>query len=171
MSQQRNLIAHARYEVIPMKNLEAQIPHIPADASVSVTCSPVKGLLPTLELTARLQDLGHKAVPHISTRLVEDDVEVKRIAEFCRTLVPNVNDRSKGSLPATTVASSRGVAIDMLASSLEESIGKSDPKDCREEARQHSREDRSHLIVARFCRDRPDPNHRDNGPGQALQAN
>ena len=84
MSQQRNLIAHARYEVIPMKNLEAQIPHIPADASVSVTCSPVKGLLATLELTARLQDLGHIAVPHISARLVEDDVAVKRVAEFCR---------------------------------------------------------------------------------------
>ena len=84
MSQQRNLIAHARYEVIPMKNLEAQIQHIPTDASVSVTCSPVKGLLPTLELTARLQDLGHIAVPHISARLVEDDIAVKRVAEFCR---------------------------------------------------------------------------------------
>lgn len=83
--QQRNLIAHARYEVIPMKNLEPQIQHIPADASVSVTCSPTKGLQATFDLTARLQDLGHNAVPHISARLVEDDVEVKRIAEFCRS--------------------------------------------------------------------------------------
>ncbi len=85
MSQQRNLIANARYEVIPMKNVEPQIQFIPADASVSVTCSPTKGLQATFDLTARLHDMGHNAVPHISARLVEDDVEVKRIAEFCRS--------------------------------------------------------------------------------------
>lgn len=85
MSRERNLIANARYEVIPMKNLESQIEHIPEGASVSVTCSPVKGLQPTLDLAARLLDLGHNAVPHISTRLVQDDVAVKRIAEFCRS--------------------------------------------------------------------------------------
>ncbi|MEQ1874468.1 MAG: methylenetetrahydrofolate reductase [Ilumatobacteraceae bacterium] len=83
-AQGRNLIANARYEVIPMKNLESQIEHIPMDASVSVTCSPTKGQQATFDLTARLQDLGHNAVPHISARLVEDDVAVKRIAEFCR---------------------------------------------------------------------------------------
>ncbi len=82
--QGRNLIAHARYEVVPMKNLESQIEHIPMDASVSVTCSPTKGQQATFDLTARLQDLGHNAVPHISARLVEDDVAVKRVAEFCR---------------------------------------------------------------------------------------
>jgi len=67
-----------------MKNLESQIGHLPAGASVSVTCSPAKGQQATLDLTARLQDLGHKAVPHISARLVEDAGSVKRIAEFCR---------------------------------------------------------------------------------------
>ena len=82
---ERDLIANARYEVVPMKNLEPQIEHIPAGASVSVTCSPAKGLQPTLDLAARLLDLGHNAVPHISARLVQDDVAVKRIAEFCRS--------------------------------------------------------------------------------------
>ena len=67
-----------------MKNLEPQIEHLPVGASVSVTCSPAKGIQPTLDLAARLLDLGHNAVPHISARLVEDDVAVKRIAEFCR---------------------------------------------------------------------------------------
>ena len=82
--QARNLIANARYEVVPMKSLESQIEHIPVGASVSVTCSPAKGIQTTLDLAARLLDLGHIAVPHISARLVEDDVAVKRIAEFCR---------------------------------------------------------------------------------------
>jgi hypothetical protein len=43
-----------------------------------------------------------------------------RVAEFCRALVPNANDLDKGAKPATTVASSRGVAIAALAGSLEE---------------------------------------------------
>ncbi|HAP78324.1 MAG TPA: 5,10-methylenetetrahydrofolate reductase [Acidimicrobiaceae bacterium] len=81
----RQLIADARYEVIPMKNLEAQIPHLPAGCSVSVTCSPAKGQQATLDLTARLLDLGYIAVPHLSARLTEDDVAVKKMAEFCRS--------------------------------------------------------------------------------------
>ena len=85
MSPQHDLIADARYEVIPMKNLEAQIPHLPEGCSVSVTCSPTKGQQATMDLTARLIDLGHNAVPHLSARLTEDDIAVKRMAEFCRT--------------------------------------------------------------------------------------
>ena len=49
MSTQRSLIADARYEVIPMKNLESQIEFIPTGASVSVTCSPAKGQQATLK--------------------------------------------------------------------------------------------------------------------------
>ena len=85
MSPQHDLIAGARYEVIPMKNLEPQIPHLPEGCIVSVTCSPTKGQQTTLDLTARLIDLGHAAVPHLSARLAEDDVAVKRMAEFCRS--------------------------------------------------------------------------------------
>jgi methylenetetrahydrofolate reductase (NADPH) len=84
MSSLRQLIAEARYEVIPLKNLEAQLPHIPQGASVSVTCSFNKGQQATLDLTRRILDLGHMAVPHISARLTEDDVAVKQLAAFCR---------------------------------------------------------------------------------------
>ncbi len=84
MSTLRSLIADARYEVIPLKNLESQIEHIPAGASVSVTCSPSKGQQPTLDLALRLQDLGHMAVPHISARLTEDLDAVKLLGGYCR---------------------------------------------------------------------------------------
>ncbi len=84
MSTLRSLIAEARYEVIPLKNLEAQLEHIPAGSSVSVTCSFNKGQQATLDLTDRILGLGHEAVPHISARLTEDDVAVKKLAEFCR---------------------------------------------------------------------------------------
>jgi methylenetetrahydrofolate reductase (NADPH) len=78
-----SLIADARYEVVPLKSVEAQLPHLPAGASVSVTCSPTKGLPATLDLTARLLDLGHSAIPHFSARLVHDRDEVRRLAAFC----------------------------------------------------------------------------------------
>ena len=53
MSALHRLIADARYEVIPLKNLDAQLPHIPAGASVSVTCSFAKGQQTTLDLTRK----------------------------------------------------------------------------------------------------------------------
>lgn len=74
------LIASARYEVVPLKSLHDQIAHLPAGCSVSVTCSPTKGIEPTLELSAELNGAGHHAVPHIAARLVEGREHVEKIA-------------------------------------------------------------------------------------------
>ena len=76
----RRLIENARYELIPLKSLHDQIPHLPAGCSVSVTCSPTKGIEPTLELSAELNGAGHHAVPHIAARLVEGREHVEKIA-------------------------------------------------------------------------------------------
>ncbi|HVE19009.1 MAG TPA: hypothetical protein VNB52_07990, partial [Ilumatobacteraceae bacterium] len=76
----RRLIQAARYEVVPLKSLNDQIPHLPPGCSVSVTCSPTKGIEPTLELSARLNGDGHHAVPHIAARLVEGREHVEKIA-------------------------------------------------------------------------------------------
>ncbi|MCU1361729.1 MAG: Methylenetetrahydrofolate reductase [Ilumatobacteraceae bacterium] len=82
---QRRLIADARYELIPLKNVDVQIEFVPKGSSVSVTCSPVKGLQATLDLTAKVIDLGHVAVPHLSARLTEDRAHVLRLAAFCKS--------------------------------------------------------------------------------------
>jgi methylenetetrahydrofolate reductase (NADPH) len=76
----RRLIQNARYELIPLKSLHDQIPHLPAGCSVSVTCSPTKGIEPTLELSAELNGAGHHAVPHIAARLVSGRDHVEKIA-------------------------------------------------------------------------------------------
>lgn len=81
---QHRLIAQARYELIPLKSAEAQIEHLPEGCSVSVTCSPAKGQEATLELTARLLDLGFNAVPHLSARLTRDRDEVLALGAWCR---------------------------------------------------------------------------------------
>lgn len=80
---QRRLVADARFELIPLKNVDAQIEFVPPGSSVSVTCSPVKGLQATLDLTATVLDRGHLAVPHLSARLIEDRAHVHRLAAFC----------------------------------------------------------------------------------------
>ncbi|HEY4610801.1 MAG TPA: hypothetical protein VIH06_16400 [Ilumatobacteraceae bacterium] len=76
----KRLIAAARYEVVPLKSLNDQIPHLPDGCSVSVTCSPTKGIEPTLQLSAELNGRGHHAVPHIAARLVEGRDHVEKIA-------------------------------------------------------------------------------------------
>ena len=80
----RALLTTARFEVVPLKSVAAQIDHLPASCEVSVTCSPTKGIGPTIELAAHVQALGHHAVPHLSARLVEDVDHVRRLAKACR---------------------------------------------------------------------------------------
>ena len=61
-----------KFELLPLKNLDAQLEFLPAGATVSVTASPAKGLEATVELSARLAGLGHRAIPHLSARMVRD---------------------------------------------------------------------------------------------------
>ena len=65
--------ARPRFEIIPMKGLEQQLPYLPADAVVTVTSSPTRGLDATLTLSAALtRRENHRVVPHIPARLVRD---------------------------------------------------------------------------------------------------
>ncbi len=66
----RRLLSEAQWELIPLKNLTEQLPHLPANAPVSVTASASKTLEDTLDLTAQLCTLGHRPVPHIAARMV-----------------------------------------------------------------------------------------------------
>jgi methylenetetrahydrofolate reductase (NADPH) len=59
-----------RFEVIPMKGVLEQVVHLPQSATVTVTCSPVHGIEPTLRVIEKLSSLGFQAVPHISGRMV-----------------------------------------------------------------------------------------------------
>lgn len=78
------LVARTRYELVPMKGVDEAIADLAPGAPVSVTCSPVKGVPATLELSGRLLDLGHDVVPHVSARLVEGPDHAARIAQWLR---------------------------------------------------------------------------------------
>ena len=79
------LLHNVLFEIIPLKSADAAIAALPTGSHVSVTCSPVKGIAATLELSERVLVAGHIPVPHISARMVESAAEVHRIAQWCRT--------------------------------------------------------------------------------------
>jgi len=82
----RQAVADMAYELIPMKSLASQIPHLPENARISVTASPVKTLEESLDICADLLDHGHRPVPHFAARMVEDANHTKALAARCKTL-------------------------------------------------------------------------------------
>ena len=69
----RTVLRRARFELIPVKGaLEAAVEALPAGATATVTCSPAKGLDPTIELCEDLAANGFVAVPHLAARSVRD---------------------------------------------------------------------------------------------------
>ncbi|MFM8852257.1 MAG: trimethylamine methyltransferase family protein, partial [Acidimicrobiaceae bacterium] len=80
----KELVGNMRYELIPMKSIEQGILDLPAGAPVSVTCSPVKGISATQEISARLIAAGHEVVPHFAARLVESREHVTKLATWVR---------------------------------------------------------------------------------------
>ena len=70
------LMDQAYLEVIPTPTILERLTHIPRQSYVSITCSPVKGLEPTLKLTEQLRALPRerqlKLIPHIAARMIRD---------------------------------------------------------------------------------------------------
>jgi methylenetetrahydrofolate reductase (NADPH) len=66
----RGVLADPIFELLPLKNLADQVPHLPAGARVSVTASPAKGIDATVDWAARLQADGFRAIPHLSARMI-----------------------------------------------------------------------------------------------------
>ena len=82
----RSAIEDMTYEVVPLRSLDAQIAHLPGNARVSVTASPAKSLDDTLDICARLLDLGHRPIPHLAARMVGDADHTRALATRCRSL-------------------------------------------------------------------------------------
>ncbi len=79
------LIEELTFEVIPLKSLDAAVEALPERATVSVTCSPAKGIDETIRLTDEVRAKGHTAIPHIAARMVEGPEHVAKIANWMRT--------------------------------------------------------------------------------------
>jgi methylenetetrahydrofolate reductase (NADPH) len=78
-----SMLDQAYMEVIPTRTILDRLIHIPRHSYVSITCSPVKGLEPTLELVEKLRALPEerqlKLVPHIAARMVRDKGHLREV--------------------------------------------------------------------------------------------
>jgi len=60
------------FELIPLKSLPDQVPHLPPGALVSVTASPNKTIEATVDAARSLQAAGFRAIPHLSAHMIRD---------------------------------------------------------------------------------------------------
>jgi methylenetetrahydrofolate reductase (NADPH) len=75
----RHVLEHAKFELIPLKNVLDQSAFLPDGATVSVTASPVKALEDTIDLAAELQHRGFDVIPHLSARTTRDHAHLERL--------------------------------------------------------------------------------------------
>ncbi len=68
----RGLVAASRLEVLPLKNLSAAASAAPRETTLTITCSPKKGLDVTMRASEELAARGFRVVPHIAARMVRD---------------------------------------------------------------------------------------------------
>jgi len=77
------LLDQAYMEVFPTKTILDRLIHIPRHSYVSITCSPVHGLEPTLRLVEQLRTLPEerqlKLIPHIAARMIRDKGHLREI--------------------------------------------------------------------------------------------
>ena len=72
-------LASPRYELIPVGDVLERAQRLPANATVTVTCSPKHGIETSLDLAEKLSARGYTAVPHIAARLVRSRAELRDI--------------------------------------------------------------------------------------------
>ena len=73
------VVSTPQFELIPLRNVEAQSLFLPAAATVTVTASPAKPIEATVELSVRLAERGFRVVPHLSARMIHDRVHLRAI--------------------------------------------------------------------------------------------
>jgi methylenetetrahydrofolate reductase (NADPH) len=84
-------LARPRFELIPVEWAVVQAAHLPKGAKVTITCSPAKGIEPTLRLGEDLLERGFQIVPHISARLVAGRAHLEEIVRRLEELkVPEI---------------------------------------------------------------------------------
>jgi methylenetetrahydrofolate reductase (NADPH) len=69
----------SRFEIIPIRSVDAQLDALPKAATVTVTASPRFGITRTIEYVELLAGRGFNVVPHLSARQVVDHRQLTEI--------------------------------------------------------------------------------------------
>lgn len=76
-----DVVRNSSIEIIPIKGAEEKASAVPSETTVTITCSPRFGLARTLAHVEEACRSGHRVVPHLAARMVEDRRELR---EFVR---------------------------------------------------------------------------------------
>jgi len=76
-----DLLADARYELMPFESFDDELTHLPDGATITVTTSPQLGIERTVERAEDAAAAGYDVVPHVAARYVEDREHLADIAE------------------------------------------------------------------------------------------
>lgn len=77
----RARLERPKYELIPLKNVLEQAGYLPEGSTVTVTASPQKGQMATIDLSLDLQQMGFEVIPHLSARLIRDRRELRTVLD------------------------------------------------------------------------------------------
>ncbi|HKV87302.1 MAG TPA: methylenetetrahydrofolate reductase [Candidatus Dormibacteraeota bacterium] len=76
------LLRTPRYEVLPTRDaVQLVAAFVPTEVTVTVTASPRRGMPSTILAAVALAQLGYRAVPHLSARLIRDRHELGQIVD------------------------------------------------------------------------------------------
>src|SRR3954471_8310178 len=75
------VLADPTFELIPLKNVHEQAAAIPRGRAISVTASPGKTIETTVELAFELEQVGLRAIPHLSARMIRDRAHLASILD------------------------------------------------------------------------------------------
>lgn len=74
-------LRNPRFEIIPLRTAISEALSLPRGATITVTCSPSRGIDATLDLAETLAGRGYQVVPHLSARLVTSHTHLDRIVQ------------------------------------------------------------------------------------------
>ncbi len=72
-------LSEAYLEIFPSGEIERRLESFPPGSYLAITCSPSRGIEATLDLAERLSKKSLHLVPHVSARMVSDEVHLKEI--------------------------------------------------------------------------------------------
>ncbi len=71
----------ARFEVLPFARSLEEAEQLPEKVRLTITCSPKHGPDRSVEMAAKLRDMGHQVTVHIAARMVSDSDHLDRILD------------------------------------------------------------------------------------------
>jgi methylenetetrahydrofolate reductase (NADPH) len=78
------LLVRPRFELVPLRGAEEEAEQLPAGATVTVTCSPRRGIDATVDLVERLAGRGFRAVPHLAARTIRSEGHLRELVDRLR---------------------------------------------------------------------------------------